>query len=500
MVSRSRTYETTTDEGLNTQFQGQAWRYVKGKSYIMFTVNFDYKHYNVRSAYNKSLEYLREGSATNLYQYLRKPYHNISGMFDVTMAQWLTKNFQLRYTYQLRQTAGTTHQRFYATDDKAAWEQNPETTLEAGNSYDRHERSTQNTLLMRATWNIAKGLQLMPEIKANFSHDKLEYNDGIIDAARTQNYSRWLPSFSTRWKINKNSDLIGSFSYNTIVPSLYDKTGWANTTNPLFVSMGNPGLHRYHTHNTDLRYTLTVPKKQINIAAEVSYTKEISPLTSIYWYNAQTGVHRTMQANVKGGAQYEFKFSYDQTIGAFSLANVVGLTCGKAYGYLTLTGDYQPLSLNKQHSYLLAEAPSITYTNDWLELKLYYNVNWLNNLYTLTAENNSHPIDYGPGLMATMHFGPVEIWTQIYDNAHAGYYSSFMNRHRPIWNGSVEYAFCKKHCFLGLQAWDVLDKANSSDLSITSYQRQESWDDVLSRVVLFSFKYKFDAKGNKKKQ
>lgn len=500
VLSRSRTYETSTDEGLNTEFQGQAWRFFKGKDYLMFTTAFNYSHYNVRSAYNKELQYLREGTGTDFYQYSRKPYHNLYATFNVTLGQWLTKNFQLSCAYQLQQTASTTHRRFYTTESKEQWEQNPETTPEAGNSYDRHDRSTGHFFIANATWNITKDLQLMPGVQFNLFHDRLEYNDDIIDTTATTNYSRWIPWFTMRWKINKNSDFLGSFNYNTFIPSLYDKAGWTDTTNPLFISMGNPALHRYHTHITNLRYTLTIPKKQINTAVEFTYTKNINPLTSIYWYNVQTGVYRTMKANVRGGDMYQLKLNYDQTIGAFSLANQTTIGLSKGYGYLTLTRDDEPLTLNKQRFYSLVEKPSITYTNDWLELKLYYNVNWYNSLYNLSRENNSHLVDYGPGMTAMMHFGPVEIWTQLYDDAHAGYFSSYINRHRPIWNMSADYLFCKKHCAVGFEFFDIFDKINSPNMLITSYQRQESWDNILSQIVLVAFKYKFDAKGDKKKK
>ena len=164
-------------------------------------------------------------------------------------------------------------------------------------------RTWTNQLTLKSTITPTKQLTIMPQFAWTAQHEDADYRYGQLDTATVRNSHMLSPSLFMKWKLGRTRSMDLQFAYATTVPELTSTFGYRNTIDPLNIAMGNANLRNTHSHTTTFGYHRMWLRKQIVLGLNVSYTKNINPLGSLFSYNSQTGVYSSKPVNVKGGDQ-----------------------------------------------------------------------------------------------------------------------------------------------------------------------------------------------------
>ena len=499
LVTRNSNYQTRDGQTHNLSLKYSWTRYLgKKASFSLGGVTKvggeDNDTYN-----NRTLEYLREGRKENQLQHFDFTQHTVNSTLNASFAYWLAKNLYFNVSDNVGYGRNRSRRNVFADTGEAAASGSVATTPDTDNHMDATVRTWTNELTLKSTYTPVKQLMIMPKFNWTMQHEDADYQYGALDTTAVRNSHMLTPSLSMRWKISRSRNMELRFDYSTVVPELVNTFDYRNTIDPLNIATGNARLSNTHRHTTTFGYHRMWLRKQIMLGLTASYTKDINPLGTLFSYNTLTGVYTSKPVNVKGGDQWQAKIDYDQRLGVdFRLTNKLSLTSSQAYGYLTLLDNGELPALNHQKNFGLSNDLELSYEVEKVQLTIYNELNWNRYRYDASAYN-SHPLSNRAGFRTTVTLGSFEFWISMYDMFRSGYQTSAMNGHRILANASVEYFFCKKKCSVMLYAQDIFNKNVPYYSEYNSYQRMESSSDYMHHYVYLKFKYRFDAKADKKK-
>jgi len=500
LVTRNRNYQSRDGKQRDLTLN-YSWTHYLGKKGSFSLSGYTKASGENSDTYNnRTLEYLREGRTENLWQHFdflqHKAQSTLGAMFDYWLASDLYVNLSDNVTYGRDRS----RRNVFADADEATAAGGVAITPDADNRMDATVRTWTNQLTLKSTITPTKQLTIMPQFAWTAQHEDADYRYGQLDTATVRNSYMLSPSLFMKWKLGRTRSMDLQFAYATTVPELTSTFGYRNTIDPLNIAMGNANLRNTHSHTTTFGYHRMWLRKQIVLGLNVSYTKNINPLGSLFSYNSQTGVYSSKPVNVKGGDQWQATVNYDQGIGVdFRLQNKLDVTRSQAYGYLTLVDNATLPALNHQKCFGLDDAFSFSYEVEKVQFELFNNLSWKRYRYDATAYD-SHPLDNRVGFNATVDLGPFEFWINMYDLFGSGFQTTAMNGHRILTDAYVQYKFCKNKCSLMLYGQDLFNKDVDYDSDYTSYQRMESSSDYMHHYAYLKFTYRFDAKESKNKK
>lgn len=111
-------------------------------------------------------------------------------------------------------------------------------------------------------------------------------------------YSNVVPSATVTYQLKPSQTLRAGYNMRIWRPSIWQLNPYENTSNPQFISKGNPNLDAQKTHNLSLNYSFFNPK--FNMNADLSYSLSnngIQSITNIIDYNGYENVSYTSYYN-----------------------------------------------------------------------------------------------------------------------------------------------------------------------------------------------------------
>lgn len=497
LVNRERYYNTSLSDNFKTGISF-AWTHNLGtKGEISTNANADYRFTSQRSHSTRSLDYIRQNTTDNLYQYARSPQHNLNTQISQHFNYWLTPKLKVGAHYWFTYQNIGNKRNFYSAPEQSLLKDSIAQYRDHGNSYNSRTRNINNMIRLTADYNVGK-MRFTSRLDVAYNHERLDYTRAALDTIATR--GSWLvsPTVGYSFKIDRTQSIDASFRYYTNLPQLLSTIGYVDDTNPLNVSEGNPSLHRSHDHTTSFTYRKVSAKAQLDYNITLSYSKEINPTSYVIRYNPSTGVYRTRPENIRGGTSWSLDGYLHKSLGRFYFQNNLSASLSTDYGYLTTLNDEHQTPLNRSRSFSVNENPELGYDSDLLEAALFGRFNLSRYLYSQASDNNSTPIHYVYGVRAKLKLNRIIINTEISDDARTGYLASSTNGHQVMWDAGATYKFPKNKLLLSLYFDDILNQTKSRYSFYGPYQRQEVWQRRLHHVLEVKLTYRFDAKGQKK--
>ncbi|WP_245871976.1 outer membrane beta-barrel family protein [Dysgonomonas massiliensis] len=140
-------------------------------------------------------------------------------------------------------------------------------------------------------WGFKTGLRYEATwLKAEFPIDR----ERDFDA----DYSNVVPSATVTYQLKPSQTLRAGYNMRIWRPSIWQLNPYENTSNPQYISKGNPNLDVQKTHNLNLNYSFFDPK--FNLNANLSYSLSnngIQSITNIIDYNGYENVSYTSYYN-----------------------------------------------------------------------------------------------------------------------------------------------------------------------------------------------------------
>ena len=498
IINRERSYQQHINEGGSIDFSGTWKHFIGKKAQLEINTTLSYENGNNRFDAHRELEYISKGTASPLYQYSRAPFHKIEANGKAALEYHINDALLLNASQQFKAGNNKIQQSFYSSPIASKIEDDPESVLDAANSYRSKKHETATTSSVGLTCKVGKW-QFIPKLDFSLNSEELNYQRGRLDTVAHRNSNTWTPEMLVKWKINKSHRFDFAFNYTTKLPDLLSTLGYRDDTDPFWIVEGNPFLRRSHQHTTSLNYVATLGKQQAMLLFKAGYTHIINPIATVYNFNPQTGVYRSHNKNVRSGNDWFIDLTFDKSFGDYiHFSNKLEMHFKKSYGYLATLNEHTAQEENEMKMFTFISNPELSYESDWLQAGIFGEIDLQRNRYSLASQYNNTPIRYAYGLRATVKWKGWEISSEIKDRAATGYLAQELNRHRILWESYIRYVWKKSKNWIGLSFDDILNQNREYSLNVNSSNRIEKWNEIQHHYVCLTFNYHFDAKGKKK--
>ncbi len=423
----------------------------------------------------------------------------------------LSYEFQYKYTKSDRSTYNfsnlgedffdgvTPHYRGW--DDYIAALQNPiedyyDRELSRFSQYKNYIHDIQLMLrIIRKAYNFSAGIKVEPQ------ETEFTYRYQNIDTVARRSVVNITPTLDFKWKIGKQHQLRVNYRGVTSQPSMTNLLPITDDSNPLNITMGNPGLKPSFTNSLWMNYNNYIQRHQRFISAYLSYRTTRNSISNKVTYIEETGGRITKPENINGdwsaSANFIFSTALDTT-GYFNINSTSEVRYANNVGYLTLDKTSSSVK-NATKDLQIYERLAFSYRNDWLELEpggsLRYSV--AKNDLMPNSNQEIWQFSYGMNANVQMPWG-MTLATDLNMNSRRGYTDASANTNELIWNVQLSQSLLKgKPLTFTLQFYDILREQSNLSRSISAMQRSDTEYNSITSYVMLHVIYKFNLFGSK---
>ena len=356
--------------------------------------------------------------------------------------------------------------------------------------------------------NAQVGIQINPTDTHNETNGET-YDNKVVN---------WSPSARIRYMVNENAQLMVNYDGRSSQPSTSQLMPVPDNTDPLNVSLGNPYLESYFTHNMRGTFRFTNRTTFTSVNAQLGGNFVQDAITNAQWYD-QSGAQYSIPVNGPGtgsanasimvnspiaksdfsimsntSARYNQSVSY---IGTGTLNSDLYYDPDNAeFNYVLFHKDYPSLGdsdaflTNKIRSLNVTEMLRLTYRNDFVELVAGGRTNVSKSWYTMKSANVNTTWNNNVSFEMnwTLPFGMNLISDMNYN-----WYRGYTTAQEPefILNAEITQLVFNKKGTIALRAYDIFKQAKNLMVTDASNYHQEVRNNTLGRYVIVSFTYRF---------
>ncbi len=343
------------------------------------------------------------------------------------------------------------------------------------------------------------------------------------------------PQVRFRYKFSKTNQLDIRYRGSSSQPSMTDLLAVIDNSDPLNVSMGNPGLKPSWSDNFRINYNGYNATAQRGIMASVDGTLTRNSVTNRMVYNETTGARYLRPENISGNWNSRGMFMFNTALGSqklFNLSTTSSVSYQNSVGYVSnWNGNNTSRAIHKSYPLNLISAATTTavasdmtyddydqifkssasqknttrtwgfdenlnlsYRTTYFDVGLLGKLNYQHARATVQENANMDTWNYAYGASANVNtdFG-LSISTDIRMNSRRGYTDRSMNTNELLWNAQVSQSFLKnKAATLSIQFYDILHKQSNVSRTISATQRIDSWNNAINSYFMVHFIYKLN--------
>lgn len=356
------------------------------------------------------------------------------------------------------------------------------------------------------------GASVVPTITHNETNGE-EYNSTVIN---------WSPSAMLWYDINDNTNVRAFYFGNSSQPSTSQLMPVPDNSNPLNISLGNPYLKPYFSHNVRSRFGYTNKETFFSINGNLDGGIVQSPISNATWYD-NNKVQFSLPVNGPNSANVNFNVFLNSPIAKsnFSIFNMIRASWSQSATYIGKSSfdtskyydgdvfDYEQFhndipdlgasnlfTRNKIQTVNLVERMRVTYRNDFVEITASGRTRMNKSWYTI--KENVAPTwnnQVGTSMNWTIP-GGVGIVGNLNYNWYRGY--TTQQDDEIIFNLEVTKLLFKKQFTLSLKAYDILNQAKNLSINDSANYHTETWNNTLGRYVILSLTWRFGTMGGQK--
>lgn len=322
---------------------------------------------------------------------------------------------------------------------------------------------------VREKYNMNIGFSTQPQR----SHYIQQYLGKPVDTVRT--VTNISPTLNIRYRFNQQTNLQVTFRGSSSQPSITQLLDIYDDTNPLNITMGNPGLKPSFTTNLNANFQMqrrmnfvtdslgmSVPKAQRHwsFSSNVGFSRTSNSVGNIVTYNEKTGGRITRPENINGNWNINGGGSFNINLDTLNRWDVSGSVRG-SYShhvqYVNLNRTAIP-DRNVTHTYNLSPSVSLSFRNKWLNFSVNGNTTYARTENRLQASRNlsTWNFSYGANARITFPWG-TNLSTDAHMYSKRGYSDQTLNTNELIWNAQLSHSFLRgKKLTVMLQWYDIL--------------------------------------------
>ena len=348
---------------------------------------------------------------------------------------------------------------------------------------------------IRQKYNLNFGVMIQPQ-RSKFIQD---YQGKYVDTVRT--VTNVSPTLDFRYRFSKMSNLRVNYRGTTSQPSISQLLNIVDDSDPLNVSMGNPGLKPSFTQNFRLFYNNFVQNHNKGVMTYINFSTTSNSISNKVTYDASTGGRITKPENINGNWNVMGAFMFNCSIDSAGVWNIntdTNLGYNHYVSYLSLDKS-QDSQKNTTQNTTWNERLSLSYRNDWLELSLDGTLayNHAKNKLQPNSNLDTWQFSYGPSMTLTAPWG-TSLNTSLSCSSRRGYSDASMNTDEFVWNAQLSQGFLKgKPLTVMLQFYDLLHQQSTFSRAISSVSRTDTEYNAINSYAMLHVVYRMNLFGGK---
>ena len=348
---------------------------------------------------------------------------------------------------------------------------------------------------IRQKYNLNFGVMVQPQ-QSKYIQD---YQGVHVDTVR--NVVNVSPTLDFRYRFSKMSNLRINYRGTTSQPSISQLLDITDNSDPLNISMGNPGLKPSFTQNFRLFYNNFVQNHNKGIMTFVNFSTTNNSISNKVTYDEKTGGRITRPENINGNWNAMGAFMFNCSIDSAGVWNIntgAHANYNNYVSYLSLDkkSDSQK---NTTRSITWRQNLSFSYRNDWAEFSLdgTLTYNKAKNKLQPTSNLETWQFSYGPSMTLTAPWG-TSLNSSLSINSRRGYNDSSMNTDEFVWNAQLSQGFLKgKPLTIMLQFYDLLRQQSTFSRAISATSRTDTEYNAINSYAMLHVVYRLNLFGGK---
>jgi len=364
--------------------------------------------------------------------------------------------------------------------------------------------------VVREKYNMNVGLSIQPQR----SHYKQQYLGRPVDTVRT--VTNLSPTLNLRYRFNQQTNLQVTLRGQTQQPSITQLLDIYDDTNPLSITMGNPGLKP--SFNTNLNVTFQkqrtpvlvedslgfmVPKAQRHWSYNVNgrFQRTSNSIGNIVTYNETTGGRISRPDNINGNWNASGGASFNLSLDTLNRWDVSGSIDGSYshhVAYVNLNRTAVP-DRNVTHTYNLRPSTSLSFRNKWLSVSLNGEFTYARTENRLQASNNltTWNYRYGGNTKITFPWGS-NLSTDIHMYSKRGYSDQSLNTNELLWNAQLSHSFLRgKVLTVMLQWYDILREQSNFTRTVNANGWTDREVNAITSYAMLHISYRMNFFGGR---
>ena len=356
--------------------------------------------------------------------------------------------------------------------------------------------------------NMNVGVSLMPQ-RSHFIQEYLGYP---VDTVRT--VTNISPTLNLRYRFNQQTNLQVQFRGQTQQPSITQLLEIYDDTNPLNITVGNPGLVPAFNSNLTANFQMMrqptlvtdslgyqVPKNQRNWSfnANTRWQLTTNSIGNVVTYDETTGGRISRPENINGNWSANFGMGFTvglDTLNRWDISGSVNASYAHRVGYVNLNRTAQP-DRNVTHTYNVNPSVSLSYRNQWLSVSLNARTTFARTENRLQASNNltTWNFSYGGNTKITFPWGS-NLSTDFHMFSKRGYADETLNTNELLWNAQLSHSFLRnKALTVMLQWYDILRQQTTFSRTVNANGWRDQEVNTITTYAMLHVSYRLNLFG-----
>jgi len=350
-------------------------------------------------------------------------------------------------------------------------------------------------------FRLNAGVSMQPQRTHMLYHKKKDFDV-------TRDVFNWAPRVDLRWKISNTSQWRLRYNGRMSQPSMTNLLDVDDTSDPLNISQGNPGLKPSWTNNFNTWYNNYLPDRQMGWNVNAGFSQTNNSISNLTTYDPETGVRTTRPENIDGNWNTWFWGGFNTAVDRqkyLNLSNNVNFNYNNRVGYIQLDQKGASSEKSTTKSLNVGDNLRLNFRYDWgetgygidLGINGGFNYQHASNAIQKSANLDTWSYNYGGNFQVTLAWG-MTLSSDISSQARRGYNDETMNTTELIWNAQLQQRFLReKNLTIALEWYDILGERSNISRAISATQRSDTWTNAIYSYGMLRVIYNLNLMGSK---
>lgn len=348
--------------------------------------------------------------------------------------------------------------------------------------------------IKRQNYNITLGFMAYPQ------RSRLDYKRGAFYTDTVRTLVNFAPNLNFMYKFSKMSTLRFVYRGRTSEPNIEYMLPISDNSNPLNITVGNPGLKPSFTHSIMMTFFSNSPKSGRSIMMFGGVDISQNRVGTITEYNPINGGLITRRENINGqwSAFNSINFNTPLKDRRFNIGVNMNNNYSNNVSYL-YNRELKTNDKNVTKHLSLNPRVNASFRNDWFEIAVNGSYGLTMQRNKLRPEYNQSPYTLGYGVSTEITFPwNMTLTTSLNSYSRKGYQDDNANRTEVDLNAKLTQSFFKGNAgTLSLEFYDILRQKSNFDYSVSAERRSTSYNNGINSYVMLRFTYKLNVFGGK---